>query len=264
MKSNALPAVLAAAGAALASAEAQDSSARLSDLEILKIYAADFERDPYLTRPATFGVMIGEDSYTIDAAPASDTSPASVVARAGAPQSPTFYYTVESSDYLGKLNAGEYNALTLMAKAFSTDVTPMEIESQEGFEPPEEFWAGLLPFTFHFWTKGRPEMVSFAEQKTQKTHGTNAGIFYYQPGMRSGWFRMKPGDRVNADERSRTNPFPSMFMMLEGEATAIIDEERVRFPEGNMMFVPAGVSHQFVNESDEDAFGFLFMFGEGA
>lgn len=236
----------------------------IPDLEILQAFAADFERDPMLTEPWTFGVRVGEAMYTIAARPASADRPADVSARAGAPGEPTFHYTVESREYLQKLHHGEMAALTLMARAFDTDVTPMDIEFDEGFEPPEGFGAKLLPMTFHFWTRGGPEVVPFGPDRTVRTHGTNAGIFYYQPGFRSGWFNIEPGDRVNEDEASRTNPFPSMMIMVDGEVTALIGEEETTFREGTMMLIPAGVSHRFVNDGDAAAFGFLFMFGEGA
>jgi len=52
--------------------------------------------------------------------------------------------------------------------------------------------------------------------------------------------------------------------MMDGEVTALVGDERTMFQENTMMFVPAGVSHQFINEGTEPAFGFLFMFGDGA
>jgi len=182
----------------------------------------------------------------------------------GKPKFPVFYYTFEDGDALTKLNAGGFNALTLMGKAFSSDVTPMDIEFQDGFHPPENFVAQLLPLTFHFWTKGKPEFIEFGADNTRMVHGTNMGVLYYQPGFRSGWFNILPGQHVNEDENSRTNPFPSMFILISGEVTALIDGEELVFREGNAMLAPAGVSHQFINNGDDPAFGFLFMFGDGA
>src|SRR5690606_9672828 len=157
----------------------------------------------------TFGVKVGDTFYTVEAAPKTETARARVEVREGAPATPTFYYPIDSVDYLSRLDSGEVNALTLMAKAFSTDVTPMDIEFMEGYQPADDIVGFVVPLTFHFWTRGTPEFVNFAEQETRVTHGTNAGIFYYQPGLRSGWFNIAPGDHVNEDERSQSNPFPS-------------------------------------------------------
>lgn len=258
---TASPAILAALACLAAPAIAKNTP---GDLAILESYAADFEKDPSLAEQVIFGVKVGETFYTVEAAPAKDAAPAQVSVRPGAPSTPAFYFEVENSDWLGKLYRGEVNALTSMAKAFETDHTPMDIDAMEGFEPPEDFGDVVIPFTFHFWTKGNPEMVPFSPEMTRRTHGANMGVFYYQPGLRSGWFDVRPGDHVNENEKSRDNPFPSMFILIEGEMTAIIGGVETRFKAGNMIFVPAGVSHEFFNNTGKPAFGFLFMFGEGA
>ncbi len=259
-----LKAILAALVGATAAGHVQAAEPEKSNLAILSEYAEDYKSDPTFNVATTFGVDIGGDFYTIMANPASDGNEASVIVRKGAPDLPVFYFTLKDADYLGKLYRQEFNPLTLMAKAFSSDVTPMDIEVQEGFQPPEDFGEMILQLTFHFWTRGNPELIPFGPEMTQVTHGSNAGIFYYQPGFRSGWFDIRPGDHVNEDERSRDNPFPSMFIMIHGEVTALVGDEEIVFKEGNAMFVPAGISHQFINEGEAPAFGFLFMFGDGA
>ncbi|GJL91718.1 cupin domain-containing protein [Hyphococcus sp.] len=254
---------LALTVAAAPSVKAAESTKKLSDFEILKTYAEDFESDPALKEAVTFAVKSGNAFFTVDASPASKNGPANVSVRKGKPAAPAFFYTFDAG-YLKKLYAGDLNILTGMAKAFSTDLAPMDIDVMEGYQPTDDFGDTVVPFTFHFWTKGLPEIVPFSADKTRVTHGTNAGIFYYQPGLRSGWFDIRPGDHVNEDEKSRDNPFPSMVILTEGSVTAIIDGARSTFSAGNMMFIPAGVSHEFINEGDKPAFGFLFMFGDGA
>ncbi len=234
------------------------------DLAILKAYAADFAKDPSLDKPVVFGVTVGEAFFTIDAAPATNGAAAHAEARSGAPATPSFYYKIESSEWLGKLHRGEINALTSMAKAFETDSAPMDIDVMEGFAPPENFGDEIIPFTFHFWTKGSPEIVPFGAEMTRFTHGANAGVFYYQRGLRSAWFEVRPGQHVNENEKSRENPFPSMFILIEGELTALVGGVETTFKAGTLMFVPAGVSHEFINNTKKSALGFLFMFGEGA
>lgn len=240
------------------------SAATSEDLELLREFTTDYASDVTFKEAATFGIKISDDFYTVKAVPRSGENTAKVDVQPGEPAEPTFYYTLEDSAHLRKLASGEFNALTLMAKAFSTDVTPMDIEMQDGFQPPEDFMGTLLPLTFHFWTKGQPAIIPFGPDNTRKTHGTNAGIFYYQPGFRSGWFNIKPGDHVNEDKNSRSNPFPSMFILVKGEVTARIDGKDSQFGEGNAMLIPAGVSHEFLNLGTGPAFGFLFMFGDGA
>lgn len=248
-------------GLALAAASLAASGASASEgaLSILNAYAADYAEDPTLKEPVSFGVRVGEDFYTVDVAP---KGPAK--AREGAPKTPTFYFTIESEDYLRKVERGEFAALTLMGKAFESDVTPMDFDVMDGFEPPEDFGAKLLPLIFHFWTKGKPEIVSTTPEATRFVHGTNLGVLYYQPGFRSAWFNIRPGDHVNENPDSRTNPFPTLIIMTRGAATARIDGVDTPFREGEAMLIPAGVSHEFLNEGEAPAFGYIVMFGDGA
>lgn len=250
--------------AACACAHAETSASGATDLQILQVFANDYEKDVTFKEPVTFGVEVGGEFYTVDATPATEGASADVSVRAGAPEEPSFYYVVEDSAYLNKVARGDMNALTSMAKAFSSDYAPMDIQVQDGYQPDENFVAKVLPLTFHFWTKGNPELIPFGPNMTRKTHGSNTGVFYYQPGFRSGWFNILPGDHVNEDERSRDNPFPSMIILISGEVTGLIGGNEMTFKAGNAMLIPAGVSHEFINNTDEPAFGFLFMFGEGA
>lgn len=250
------PLGLAFAAACLAAGEAAAADQALS---ILNAYAADYAEDPTLKEAVSFGVRVGDEFYTVDVAP---HGPAK--ASKGAPQSPTFYFTIESEEYLKKIERGEFAALTLMGKAFESDVTPMDFAAMDGFEPPEDFGEKLLPLIFHFWTKGKPEIVRTTPEATRFVHGTNLGVLYYQPGFRSAWFNIRPGDHVNENPDSRTNPFPTLVIMARGAATARIDGVDTPFREGEAMLIPAGVSHEFLNDGDSPAFGYIVMFGEGA
>ena len=248
----------------LAGMLSQSHASEPTVLNVLQSYADDYEGDVTFTTDVTFGVAVGDGFYTVAATPKSDSSAAQVTVTQGNAAFPVFYYTFKDRKALEKLSDGDFNALTLMGKAFSSDVTPMDIEFQDGFEAPDNFVAKLLPLTFHFWTKGKPEFVKFSADNTRMVHGTNMGVLYYQPGFRSGWFNILPGHHVNEDENSRSNPFPSMFILISGEVTALIDGDEHSFREGSAMLVPSGVSHQFINIGSEPAFGFLFMFGDGA
>lgn len=234
-----------------APAQAQDTTG-----DILERFAADYLEDPTFTRDWTFGVLVeGEEWWTV----AFDHAAGTYSVSPGEPSEPTFYYTSDRES-LGKVDRGEMAALTGMAKAFSTDVTPMDIDLMEGagFDP------AILGLTFHFWSRGLPERTNYLTAETRFTHGTNAGIIYYQPGFRSGFFHIEPGHHVNENPDSRTNPFPSMIVVTSGEVRARIGGEDTMVVEGDVILIPAGISHEFFNDGDEVAVGLLFMFGEGA
>lgn len=223
--------------------------------EILDRFAADFLEDSTFTETVEFGVEVEGDWWTVSL----DHDAGTYTVTHAEPETPTFYFTVEA-ETLGKVDRGEMTALTAMGKAFSTDVTPMDIELMEGagFDP------SILSLTFHFWSRGTPETVNYLTSETRFIHGSNGGLIYYQPGFRSGFFRIAQGHHVNENPDSRTNPFPSMVIVTSGEGIARLDGVDHILREGDIILIPAGMSHEFFNEHEEPVIGLLFMFGEGA
>lgn len=222
---------------------------------ILERFAADYLEDPTFQSSTEFGVVVDGDWWTVSM----DAEAGSYAVTHGEPASPTFYYTAES-DALAQVDRGELAALTAMGKAFSSDYAPMDIELMDGagFDP------AILALTFHFWTRGTPEIINWREHATREVHGGNVGIIYYQPGFRSGFGNVMPGQHVNADPRSRTNPFPTLLIFTGNRAIARIDGVDQEIGNGQMLLIPAGVSHEILNPFDEPAEFLLFMFGDGA
>lgn len=224
---------------------------------VLQTYVDDYASD--VTRfDQTFGIRVAGNWWTVTVAGDETTL------TRGEPTEPTYYYTITEEETLRRIDRGELNMFTGMAKAFSTDVTPTDLDTMEGYQPRPDFMTVVIPQVFHFWTRGFPEVVPFSEDRALPTHGAHTVIIYYQEGFRSGWGYLAPGEHANEDPRSRTNPFPSLFIGLQGTATARINGVDSEFSEGNFMIIPPGVSHEFINESDENVHFLLFMFGEGA
>jgi mannose-6-phosphate isomerase-like protein (cupin superfamily) len=224
---------------------------------VLQSYVDDYASD--VTRfDGTFGVEVAGNWWAVTVAGDETTL------TRGAPAEPTYYITITEEETLHRVDRGELNMFTAMAKAFSSDVTPADMETMDGFQPGPDFMTTAIPQIFHFWTRGFPEIVPFSEDRALPTHGAHTVIIYYQPGFRSGWGYLAPGEHANEDPRSRTNPFPSLFIALEGTITARIDGVDHLFEAGSFMIVPPDVSNEFLNETDENAHFLLFMFGEGA
>lgn len=229
---------------------------------ILQSYVDDYRMDPAMA-DVTFGIEVEGAWWTVTATPGEGDSPGKTKLKTGAPDEPTFYFTLDRKT-LGMLDRGELNAETAMVKEFSTDPSPMDLDVMEGFEPGPDFIGVALPATFHFWTRGLPEFIPFGESFTRHTHGADAAVFYYQPGFRSGWGSLKKGQHANANPASQTNPFPSMFIIIKGQASARIGGKEVELKSGRAVLVPAGVSHEFWNNNDAPMEFILLMFGEGA
>lgn len=230
---------------------------------ILERYVEDYVSDVTVDRDVLFGVEVEGEWWHVQARPGPEGSPHPVSMGRGAPPDPTFYFTLDR-ETLGRLDRGELNPETAMVKAFSTDLSPMDVETMEGWQPDDGFLETLLRTSFHFWTRGTPEIIPFGEQYTRFTHGADAVVFYYQPGFRSGWASVKPGQHANEDPRSQTNPFPSLFIVVGGRGMARIGGKEVELEKGQAVLVPAEVPHEFWNPFDVPFETVLLMFGEGA
>ena len=235
--------------------------------DILRAYVEDFRSDPAAAESMTFGIRVsgvggGEWQVVVGGAKEGEKN-FPVELRPGLPSNPAPFYTLDLVT-LRKIDAGEVNALTAMGRARASDPAPMDIEFMEGFQPDARFVARFLPLSFHFWTRGFPETVSFGKSHSRQVHGANMIVFYYQEGLRTAWAQIDKGQHVNEDPKDQTNPFPAMFIGIRGKAVAKIGGREVILNAGEMAFIPAGVSHEAWNPYDEPAEVILIMFGEGA
>lgn len=239
------------------------SAQEINVLSILNGFAKDYEQDVTLKSDVTFGVKVDNQFYQVKAVAKTDDSPAHVAVTAGPPAEPTFYFYTDG-ETLKKIERGSLNALTGAAKAFESDFAPFDADVMEGFQPDAGFLNTLLSTMFHFWTKGVPERIPFGLDYTRMTHGAQASIFYYQEGFRSAYVAVKKGQHANQDERSRSNPFPTLFIATNGQGMMIINGVTSPVAKGEAIFIPAGMEHEFYNENDEPLEGILLMFGDGA
>lgn len=224
---------------------------------VLETYVADYANDP--TRfDGSFGIEVAGNWWTVE------VSGNTASLRRGTPSAPTYYYTITEEETLHRINRGDFSMFTGMVKAFSTDVTPTDLETMPGYEPQSDFMTRVIPQVFHFWNRGLPEIVSFSERQTLPSHGGHVVVLYYQEGFRSGWGYLAPGEHANEDPRSRSNPFPSLVVALQGSATARIGGVDAELSAGNFVVIPPGIDHEFINNTNDTFQFMLFMFGDGA
>jgi hypothetical protein len=235
--------------------------------EILLSFVEDFRSDPAAGEPIVFGVAVkgpeGGNWHVVVSGRGENGEAAEVDLRKGLSASPSVLYTLDLAT-LRKIDSGEMNALTAMGKARASDPAPMDIELMPGFKPDPAFFGRFIPFTFHFWTRGFPEVVSFGGPHSREVHGANAVVFYYERGLRSAWAQIEKDQHVNSDPKDQINPFPTMIIGIRGRAVAKIGGVEKEFHAGQMVFIPAGVAHEAWNPYDEPAEIILLMFGEGA
>jgi hypothetical protein len=238
-----------------------------SAAEILSSYVEDFRSDPAAAEPVAFGIRVGGEGggeWQVTVGGKKDTEGNyQVELGRGLPAVPSAFYTLDFAT-LRRIDSGEINALTAMGRARASDPAPMDIGFTAGFEPDAGFVARFLPLSFHFWTRGFPEVVNFGPRYGREVHGANMVVFYYQKGLRSAWGRVEKGQHVNKDPKDRTNPFPTMIIGIRGRALAKVGGKEVALQAGQMAFIPAGVSHEAWNPYDEPAEIIILMFGDGA
>ncbi len=238
---------------------AQDQSIK----DILERFSFDYQSDPMFTTNQSFGVEVDKAMWSVELIKTSEKGTSNISIKKGNPNQPTFYF-VTNIRTLKQLDMGEINALTAGAKAFSTDYAPLDIEVMDGFQPSEDFVGAVLSFTFHFWTKGMPEIVPFGQHYTRGTHGAQASIFYYDTGLRTGCGYLHSGQHANEHPSSKTNPFSSMIILIKGKVTARLNDKDYEIQAGNAFFIPPGMTHEILNPNDEAAEFILLMFGDGA
>jgi len=234
-----------------------------SPAEILGDFVRDYAADRSLTSEHRFGVRVDGAWWQVSAKPANGEGGARVDLATGEPTPPTYYFTLDAAT-LAAIDRGELNSLTAMGKARASDAAPMDIDAQPGFQPGPGFLPEVLDVAFHFWTRGFPERVPFGAEHTRTVHGGQATVFFYQPGFRSAWFQIRPGQHVNAEPRDQTNPFPSLLVATRGRARAKIGGVEIELVEGEALFIPPDTTHELWNPYADPAEGVLLMFGDGA
>ena len=261
-----LTALIILAGGLSCTAPVTEAPARSAE-EILLSYVEDFRSDPVAAEPIVFGIVVKgapQEQWHVEVTGRREGAEvAGVELRRGLPEVPAPLYTLDLAT-LRQIDRGEINALTAMGKARASDLVPMDIGVMPGFRPEAGFFDRFIPFSFHFWTRGFPEMVPFGREYSREVHGANAVIFYYQRGLRSAWCQVESGQHVNPDPRDQSNPFPTMIIGIRGRAMVKIGGIEQQLEAGRMVFIPAGVTHESWNPFSEPAEVILLMFGEGA
>ncbi len=165
---------------------------------------------------------------------------------------------------LRRLDRGEISAMTAMGRANWNDPADMDPVFPAGSRLTPQLQARLLPLAFHFWNREWPETIRFGEGTTRFVHGGNAAIFFYDKGMRTGWYQLREGMHINDDPSDQTNPFPSLFIVTRGKFQGKLDGKAVALQEGLAVHVPAGMTHEFWADKGEYGEFILIMWGEGA
>lgn len=240
------------------------SSSPQKTADIIADYVDDFKRDQHASNKMIFGIEVpNHGNWTVNVTGEKKKDIWEVILTEELPKTPTFIYSVEHETLLA-MHKGTINAMTAQGKAFSGDYSPMQVNDMDTFSPTEEMNGKINAYSFHFWTRGFPEVIPFGYDLTRQAHGVNMVLFYYQKGFRSGWLNIPPKGKVRHDPREQAMPFPMLVIAIKGHTEGEMNGKRVSLSEGNALFIPAGTTHKWWNETNEATEAILIMFGEGA
>jgi len=167
-------------------------------------------------------------------------------------------------EFLRILDSGRMSALTAMGQAKSSDPIPLSPQFGPDFNKLPNAPLLFRRLSFHFWTRGWPEIVPFGELAARQVHGGNAAVFVYDRELRSAWYQLKAGMHINADRKDQTNDFPQLVIVTKGAFNARLDGRQMVLSEGQAVLIPPGMVHEFW--ADVGQYGeFIFIaFGQGA
>jgi mannose-6-phosphate isomerase-like protein (cupin superfamily) len=150
-----------------------------------------------------------------------------------------------------------------MAQAQGGDFIPLVPKFPPDFEWTPDARGYVIPLMFHFWNRRWPETVDFGVERARNIHGALSTVFFYDSGLRSAWYLVKPGMHVNKEAEDQVNDFHTFVIVTKGRLLSRLGGRKVQLKAGQSVFIPAGMSHEFWSERKAGEFVIL-MFGEGA
>lgn len=167
-------------------------------------------------------------------------------------------------DFLRRLDRGEINALTAMGQAHAGEPIPLVPKFGSAFERRPDMSLLFRRLCFHFWTRDWPEVVRFGEGSTRQVHGAEAAVLFYDEDFRSAWYQLKSGMHINADAADQTNGYSNVIIVTRGRLTARLGGSERILVEGDAVFIPAGMTHEFWADGNQYAELVWIAFGKGS
>lgn len=226
--------------------------------QMLNEMAESFRRKApeHLSLVAQVNVEPGSDGWHIIVEPGRR-----VLVRRGAHSRPHFILS-GTEETLRAIYEGRMTAPTAAAQARSSEPAPLSVVPGPDVRSTPEVRTHLLVFMQHFFNRSSPERVELGEEHARLVHGAHAIPLYYHQGLRSAWYLVKAGQRLNAP--GDTNPFPQAFIFVSGAGFAKIGETTVPVRAGEAYFIPPGTDHVVWTAGDDPLELIFLAWGEGA
>lgn len=229
---------------------------------ILSEFAKDFAFDP-TAKDIDIGFSISGEEFFLSVKTKED-GPHDIKFEKGFPDFSFVYWELELST-LKRIDAG-MTGETATARSRADDPRLMVLRATEGFpryllRRNDEFNTYINSFKVHFFIKGIPEIISISREHTVMSHGAGGLGLAYAPRMSAFVDIIEPGEFVNLEEDLDTNPYDTLYVVLQGKIRARIGGNEAVFGEGQAMYIPADVEHIFWNDFDETFMGVMILYG---
>lgn len=169
------------------------------------------------------------------------------------------FYTTEQA--LRLLSVGKYNPMTAILATKGSDPVYIRWERPKGVESTPELRAKVREF-IHFFDPSLPQRYVLEASHARVVHGSPAIGLYYYPGLRSAWYVVRKGSRLN--EPGDTSPFHQAFIFMSGKGRAKLGDKTVEVKAGESYYIPPDSDHVVWTDSDQPLTLIWMAWGEGA
>jgi mannose-6-phosphate isomerase-like protein (cupin superfamily) len=176
---------------------------------------------------------------------------------------PDAFYTWRTDrDTLRRMVEGDLSPGTAAAMEQITDDAPLKAVLPEGESWTMDHYHKVVEFETAFFNPFNPDRIRFGEAFARPVHGGHAVSLFTARGLRSAWYSVHKGERIN--DEGHANPFPSGIIVLSGQARGRIDGREVDLVANEAYLIPAGATHSLWNEEDEPCTAIWIAWGIGA
>ncbi|HUV53616.1 MAG TPA: cupin domain-containing protein [Candidatus Krumholzibacteriaceae bacterium] len=158
---------------------------------------------------------------------------------------PHVVLTMESTVFR-RLLAGEAD-FALIGRSKASDIRPINLE----FPDPSkmlEAWRKAKPLMNFFFSPGLVKSKTLSPEFAGEAHGAHPIPLVYWDGLRSSWYHVPRGTVLN--EAGEADPYPQLFVILEGGGRLVLDEEAAEVETGRAYYVPPNSVHMVEAETD--------------
>lgn len=170
-----------------------------------------------------------------------------------------FYTTAHA---LRLLATGVYNPMTAILRSRQRDPVMIHWERPPGVESTPGLRDRVRIFHQTFFSSSLPHRYFLSAENARSVHGALAVGLYYYPGLRSAWYQVSKGQRVN--NPGETSPYNEAFIFISGRGWAKIGDKTVPVKAGESYYVPPNSDNVVWTNSNKPLVFIWLAWGEGA